>query len=54
MNTDYDDGSNDPDRDFARNGGGYQQMHETSSRDDASMKEMRLNPNKHEDGYVLL
>lgn len=46
-NTDAD--NNDPDKEFIRNGGGFQQqqMYESGSRDDQSN---RLNPNKHEDG----
>ena len=53
MNTDYTDAdNNDPDKEFIRNGGAFQQnqqqqTYESSSRDDAPN---RLNPNKHEDG----
>jgi hypothetical protein len=54
VNNDDNDDDNDPDKEFARNGGGNQQMHESNSRDETSMKDLRLNPNKHEDGYVLL
>jgi hypothetical protein len=44
------DDDHDPDRDFARNGGGIQHMHDSSSRDDTAMRDTRPNPNKHEDG----
>ena len=40
----------EPDTEFARNGGGMQQYHDTYSRDETSMKDSRPNPNKHEDG----
>ena len=40
----------DPDREFARNGGGHWQSQQSGSRDDSPQRDNRPNPNKHEDG----
>lgn len=43
------DDDNDPDKALIRDGGG-QAMYESSSRDETPLKDIRPNPNKHEDG----
>ena len=40
----------DPDREFARNGGGMQHYNDNHSRDETPLKDNRPDPNKHEDG----